>query len=238
MNLRHGIRNALLSALILLVFSACQSPQSIEVPTEQELELARQGVKEIALLAARNAMSSLPSHIEGLSEGELFSDDLLTSIAQHREKAGIPKRLAGLEDALKKSLIRFVSENVESADSLIVVNDLSDPFRLIEGDSDAVTRYMSTFFLPIVSDSVTDFLSSDQQVAEAAESFFSILNSIRRIEAFREGAPTPQPLKEISYTQAINSILSRLAQEMGKEEGIIRSLAIDYESPAIRLFAL
>lgn len=238
MNLRHMFRNTLAAALMLLTFSACQSPQRIEVPTEQELDLARQGVREIALLAARNAMSSLPSHIEALSEEELFGDDLLTGIAQHRDKAGVSRRLTRLEQALKDSLIRFVRENGESVDSLIVLNDLSDPFTLIEGDSDAVTHYMSTYFLPIVSDSVTEFLASDEQVAQATEAFFSILNSIRRIEAFREGNPAPLSLKEVSYTQAINSILTRLTQEMGKEEGIIRSLAIDYESPAIRLFAL
>ncbi|MBN2859722.1 MAG: hypothetical protein JXK93_05600 [Sphaerochaetaceae bacterium] len=238
MDLRHGFRNTLLAVLILLVFSACQTPQSIEVPTELELDLARQGVREIALLSARNAMSSLPPRIEGLSEEELFGGDLLTSIARHRDKAGIQRRLTGLEQALKDSLIRFVRENGDSVDSLIVLNDLSDPFTLIEGDSDAVTRYMSTFFLPIVSDSVTDFLASDEQVAQATEAFFSILNSILKIEAFREGTIAPHSFKKLSYTQAINSILSRLTQEMGKEEGIIRSLAIDYESPAIRLFAL
>ncbi len=232
------IRHILLFPLLLLLLSSCQTPQAVEEYTESEIDLARQGVREIAILSARNAVSSLPSHIETLSEEDLLDEELLRVITQYRDTAGVEKRMDGLLQALRYSLTRFVLENYEEVDSLIVLGELNDPYALIQGDSDAVTRMLSTRFFPVVSDSVTEHLSSDEQVARATESLFSILNSIRRIDAFRDGRPSPQPIDEISYSRAINSILERLAQEMGKEEGIIRSLAIDYESPAIRVFAL
>lgn len=232
------IRHILLIPLLLVLLSSCQTAQPVEEFTESEIDLARQGVLEIAVLAARNAVASLPSHIETLDEMELLDEQLLAIISQYRDTPGVERRMEELLQALRQSLTRFVLENYEEVDSLIVLGELSDPYALIQGDSDAVTSRLSAQFLPVVSESVTDHLGSDEQVDSARASFFSILNSIRRIEAFREGRPAPQPLEKVSYTRAINSILERLSQEMGKEEGIIRSLAIDYESPAIRLFAL
>ncbi len=225
----------ILSMLILLI--SCQSSSDIRIYSEQELDLARQGIEEIALLSAKAAMTALPARIESLKQNDLFSVDFTLLLEEYRDTTGIGKRAAALEAAMHMSIETFMADNYANVDSLIILPVIDHPFDLINGESGTVTALAGKEFTPIASEALNTYLSQDEKVETSVTALLSILNSARNIAAYRNTEPSPVPLRSISYDTASASIVDLFLSSMAEEEEIIRSLAINYDSPAIQLFA-
>ncbi len=222
---------------LLLLITSCQATKVAETYTSEELELARQGIEEMAVLTARSAIAYLPNKIEGFTREELFTPEILSLLTLYRDTPGIEKRAGTCEDAIRKSLTRFVRENYAHVDALIQIPEIEQPYSVINGTADAVTAITSTRFVNLISSSVQKYLEEDENLTRATSELLSILNTAIRIQAYRDNSPVPSGVQSIPLTAAIDSALAVLSASMAAEEEVIRSLAINYDSAAIRLFA-
>ncbi len=220
-----------------LLFTSCLQTKSLRIYSEEEQLLAREGIAEVARLASRAALTYLPSQVESLSMNELLSDDLISTILAHADTPGVMKRAEIVLQALRKHLRVFIQNQYASTEAFITIPEVDNPQAYIQGPSDSITLLYSTQFLEYAPALALDSLQKDAELESAVRSFLSLINSVIRIDAYRNGENAVSPISSIQYGKAIRSTLALFTRAMASEEAVIRSLAINYDSPGVQLFA-
>lgn len=237
------IKKMLIVSCVVLLFIGCRTQQDI-IRTPEEIAFGEEAVKEMMALVV---VAASDSFFEG-GQWNTISTEVVPvqagNVIALRNKIPGMKRLLDTYlketqitiSALAKQIPEFISEQISPDLSF------SDPYAIIEGENDAITRY----FAATVSDSVEKWIESQlegdigKEVSLAWEKLISTYNTYAKSQNLlnQQNDDAPIPIIDVSFNRTVTiAILRNLIGAMTTQEALLRTMAPAYEDPRITLFS-
>ncbi len=230
---------SLLIGMILLVFISCRSAPTTE-RTAEEIAFGEEAVKQMLYLIVSGASTTFTD--EGKWTGgtaDLLPADADHLILQQEQIPGISRLLNHYRDEANRAVAAIAQEIPQFVENKLLDQlTISDPYAIIEGDSDAVTR----FFSQMAAEDLEQFLVERLQAepgAAASEAWEELVETYHTyVQAQKQLMPDAAlPLISEPFYQMIRiSMLRTLISAMSSQEALVRTMAPAYDDPRIALF--
>lgn len=239
-------RSIWLVLTLVLLCSAmigCQSTTVVE-RTDEELAFAREAVLEMMSLILSAASDSFKDEGQwSASTSDLVPQEADRMIRLVQEIPGIRRLLnsymleaSDFVAAIAQQVPQFFEQEIQPTFAV------EDPFAIVEGDSDAVTRLFATHVSAELESWIeTEFSgSAGERTLAAWEALTQTYNTHakgKNLLHHDHDAP-PIPLIETSPVHTITiAIIRHLINQMTTQEALVRTMAPAYEDPRIILFS-
>lgn len=233
-----------LCIVTLLVFILIGCRSSAPVPkTAEELEFGRLAVREMMELTATASAGNI-ARADGWrgNTGDLVPDQASPILQRAEDIPGIPLLLKRYVERMNEAVVSICSRlpaylSTELLPRLAIV----DPYALIEGDEDAVTRFFATHASLDIEQWIDSQLRSEfgAQALSAWAAVQRTYNTFNRSQAqIRPGYDGFDGVElDIDPVRTVViSILRQLLADMRSQEALVRTMAPAYDNQLITLF--
>ncbi|MDD3822976.1 MAG: DUF4197 family protein [Sphaerochaetaceae bacterium] len=231
-----------LCLLMIGLVLSCRSTDPI-AKTPEEIAFAREAVlvmMEETLVAASGNISR-PGGWTGTT-ADLVPSQAAVIVQRAQSVPGIPRLLSRYLGQMNEAVVRSVELLPEYLQKTVFPSlAIPDPFSLIEGEDDAVTRYFASIVYPTVETWLESRLRGEEGKF-ALESWRELLRTyhtynrsqflMRGTESMFDGVEVNiDPIRSVVVT-----VLRLLLEDMRTQEALVRTMAPAYDNPLITLY--
>jgi len=237
------LRHLLVAGLAILIISGCRT-QEVVVRTPEEIAFARLAVVEMMEVTAKAAVDNFQK--DGTWNGsfaELVPPQAAEILPSMETVPGI-RRLMDTYLVGMNSAVASISKDIPQylKDEVFPDLEIGDPFGLIEGQDDAVTRYFATK----VSKNLEEWIGSrlnGEQGAQAVRAWNTMVRTYNTYAKSQNLLYAGNPDLEWVLLDAdpirtvLVSMLRELLSVMTTQEALVRTMAPAYDNPLITIYA-
>ena len=242
-NTTRKLRNLLVAALAVLTLSGCRT-QEIIVRSPEEIAFARLAVVEMMEVTAKAAVDNFQQG--GTWDGsfaELVPPQAAELLPSMETVPGI-RRLLDTYLVAMNSTVASISKDIPQYLEGEVFPDLAigDPFGLIEGQDDAVTRYFATN----VSKNLEEWIESRLTGEQGSQALLAWDALVRTYNTYAKSqnllyAGNPDLEWILLDTDPVRTVLVSMLRELlsvrTAQEALVRTMAPAYDNPLITIYA-
>ena len=237
------LRYLIIAGLAILMISGCRT-QEIVVRTPEEIVFARLAVVEMMEVTTKAAADNFQQN--GTWNGsfaELVPPQAAEILPSMETIPGIRRLmdnyLTGMNSAIA-SIARDIPQYLQ--DEVFPDLEIADPFRLIEGQNDAVTRYFATTVSGDLEKWIESRLTGEQgsQAVLAWDTMVRTYNTYAKSQnLLHAGDPDLEwvLLDADPIRTVLVSMLRALLSVMTSQEALVRTMAPAYDNPLITIYA-
>ncbi len=222
--------------LIVIVLSACSSTKEV-LPSPQEILNAQQAV---VLMLEMNVESATESFISlwNPTVTDLIPETFSQLLALQDEVPGLKYYIDGYVQAIKGDVREMVKEIPGFLEKELLPSiNIEEPFSLIRGSSDAITRFFASHYSEELESWLTRLI--EQKSHKGLKAWDTL---IRHYNIYVEGVgrltQEEAVLLEGNPSQTITiTIIRQLIESMKAQEALVRSLAPTYDESLLLLFS-
>lgn len=233
----------LLLVTIPIIFFSCQHTKEIE-RTPEEIAFGEESVLEMMNLVVRSAADTISQEARWSAmttqlvppEARSIVDALETIPGTRRLLDTYIGRIHVAITSIAKEIPRFFEQEIQP--------DLTieDPYALIEGNDDAVTRLFASRISPSLESWIVDQLEGDtgEDAKKAWEALLRVYNTyvVSQNNLKQNDLEAQVPVIETSPVQSIMvTLLREFIGAMTTQEALLRTMAPAYDDPRIMLFS-
>lgn len=204
--------------------------------SDEDLALGEEAVVKVAQMVLISAVESLPAQFVLTPVNALPTNFEPLLVAQN-EVPGLKRLLEEYLEAMREDVLEIVEKIPHQFEVMLLYKmKVENPYTLIKGNNDAVTRYFASNYSLESERWLTEQINGGQRGIAAwnklVRTYNNYLQGKGRLTKSEVALLEGNPTQEITI-----AIIRHLVEAMARQEALIRSLAPTYEDPLILLFS-
>ncbi|NLA92495.1 MAG: hypothetical protein GX842_03510 [Spirochaetales bacterium] len=221
--------------LVVVTLLGCTTTGELTY-SDEDLALGKEAVIKMAETLLLSAVESFSAQFV-LTPVNALPATFEPLLRAQNEVPGLRGLLEGYLEAMRTDVVEIVREIPDHFGVNVMSQmDIKDPYALIKGNNDAVTRFFASFYaheteqwLPLEIQKREGGIGAWNKMVRTYNNYLLGKGRLSKEEVtLLEGGPT------LEITVAL---IRHLIEEMSRQEALIRSLAPTYEDPLILLFS-
>ncbi len=228
-------KKLILILLVVVALMGCTTTKELTYGDE-DIALGKEAVIKMAQMLIDSAVESFSAQFI-LTPINAMPTKFEPLLMAQNEVPGLRGLLEGYLEAMRSDVVEIVKEIPDNFGTEVMRQmDIGEPYTLIKGNNDAVTRYLASFYANETEEWLTHEIQKKEKGIAAWNKLIRTYNNF----LLGKGRLTKEEVTLLDGSPTLEitvALIRHLIEEMSRQEALIRSLAPTYEDPLILLFS-